>query len=1163
MGSEPRFRALVENSPDAIVLTAADGTTLYASPAVERISGRVPSRWVGNEAFESVHPADRERVSSAMGRIRATPSERVTFECRLRHRDGSYRWIEAIATNLLADPSVAAIVAFLHDATPRRERSDSSRGVSDVRRSEERLRVLSKTTQAFSEAGRSPDRLFDAVVREIAEALGCACILSLLTEDGRHFTTAHVHTSDAELLAVLRDHFVASGPRRVDSHPGLKHVVDTHTPFFMPDVDGSLERLQPRAEPDVLHFARTTAVKSALVVPLRVRGTVLGALGLTRHGAQAPALSEHDLALAQSLAEHAALAVTATRLVAESERELAERERMAVRLRLLADASHEFADVAGDYARLTAVVARRLGEIIGDLCAIRAVSEDGATLESGAVYHRDPGVVAWADSLLASRPQRVGDGVMGGVAASAQPVFLPRVTTSDYAASSAPAYREILDHLAVGSVIVVPMQCRGKVVGVAALLRSGSESPYTDSDFDLVRNLADHAALAIANARSYAAERAALARAVGANQALQESEVAHRLLFEASPIPLFVFDVETFDILAANDAMVRLYGYSHGELMTMKVVDLRLPADRDSAKRIITALDEAETVGTARHCRKDGSLFFIEYVSRVLAFGVAGRRARITVVTDMTARHEAEAMAGLLAAIVQSSNDAIVSQDLDGTIMSWNVAAEQLFGYSAAEAVGMPIGLLIPADRRAEERGLIRLVSEGDRVERHETIRRRKDGTEVAVSLSLAPIFNGSGKVVAASKSVRDLTQQRKADAALRSTEDQLRQAQKMEAIGRLAGGIAHDFNNILSVILSYSEMGLAEMAPTDAMSEGIGEIHKAALRAAELTRQLLLFSRQQVVAPKVLDLNQVLAGMDKLLKRIVGEDVDLVSVPAPGLGRVFVDPGSVEQVVMNLVVNARDAMPHGGKLTLETANIDLDGEYARQHLGTTPGPHVMLAVSDTGIGMDLAVQARIFEPFFTTKEAGKGTGLGLSTVFGIAQQAGGSVGVYSEPGKGSTFKVYFPRVEAETSAVPSIVQRASLRGSETVLLVEDQEQVRAVAHGILKRMGYDVIVAAGAHEALLRSEKLRRPIHLLLTDVVMPEMSGAELAKRIAPGRPDMKVLFMSGYTDDSIVRHGVLESEMAFLQKPFTPESMARKVRETLNAPESAATQSKKQEA
>jgi CheY-like chemotaxis protein len=304
-------------------------------------------------------------------------------------------------------------------------------------------------------------------------------------------------------------------------------------------------------------------------------------------------------------------------------------------------------------------------------------------------------------------------------------------------------------------------------------------------------------------------------------------------------------------------------------------------------------------------------------------------------------------------------------------------------------------------------------------------------------------------------------------------------------------------------------------------------------------------------VAPKVLGLNEVLAGTDKMVRRIVGEDIDLISVPAPGLGRVLADPGQIEQVIMNLVVNARDAMPTGGQLTIETGNVELDSDHARHHLGVRPGPHVMLAVSDTGIGMDQATQARIFEPFFTTKEVGKGTGLGLSTVFGIAQQSGGSVWVYSEPGEGTTFKVYFPRVEADLDVArpPSSVP-ATLRGSETILLVEDQEQVRAVAAGILQRNGYQVLVAQNAGDALLLAEKHRGGIHLLLTDVVMPQISGVELARRIALSRPDLKVLFMSGYTDDSIVRHGVLDRRMAFLQKPFTPESLTRKLREVLTA-------------
>lgn len=829
-----------------------------------------------------------------------------------------------------------------------------------------------------------------------------------------------------------------------------------------------------------------------------------------------------------------------------AERELAELGRMAARLRLLADASQEFSEATGDYDRLLAVIARRLSEIIGDLCAIRAVSEDGTMLEAGAVHHRDAAIVTWAHQLLTAHHQRVGDGAMGRVAASGQPVFIPSITAMQWAASTSSQYREILERLSIGSVIIVPMLCRGRVVGVAALLRSGSDNPYTEDDLHLVRNIADHAALAIGNARSHLAEHAAHSAASSASEALEESETAHRILFEASPVPLVVFDVETLALLAGNDAALRLYGYTYAELRRMKLSDLRADGDNNNVKVRLVAHGDGEYRGTAVHRRNDGSTFFVEYTSRELMFG--SRRARIAVMNDISARHEAEDMRALLAAIVASSNDAIVSKRLDGTITSWNRAAERLFGHPAEEVLGQSIVVVIPRARLDEERSLIERVTAGERVDHYETVRQQKDGSEIVVSISLAPILDASGKVVGVSKTARDLTAQRKAEQALRSTEDQLRQAQKMEAVGRLAGGIAHDFNNLLSVILSYSEMIMEDMKPNDPTSGDVEEIRKAAQRAADLTRQLLLFSRQQVIARKVIDLNEVLSGVSKMVKRIVGEDVDLVSVPATGLGRVLADPSSVEQVIMNLVVNARDAMPTGGRLTIETANVDLDGEYAREHLGAAPGPHVMLAVSDTGIGMDSATQARIFEPFFTTKDAGKGTGLGLSTVFGIAQQSGGTVWVYSEPGLGTTFKVFFPRVDAEVDAARPTLAPATHRGTETILLVEDQDQVRAIAHTILKRHGYRVVTAQNAAEALLLCERFSGPIDLLLTDVVMPHMSGTELAKRLAQGRPELKVLYMSGYTDDSIVRHGVLESKMAFLEKPFTPESLARKVREVI---------------
>ncbi|HEX9297224.1 MAG TPA: ATP-binding protein, partial [Polyangiaceae bacterium] len=396
----------------------------------------------------------------------------------------------------------------------------------------------------------------------------------------------------------------------------------------------------------------------------------------------------------------------------------------------------------------------------------------------------------------------------------------------------------------------------------------------------------------------------------------------------------------------------------------------------------------------------------------------------------------------------------------------------------------------------------------------------------------------------------REIAERQKATEALGRSEEQLRQAQKMEAIGRLAGGIAHDFNNMLSVILGYSALIGSELAQNDPVRGDLREIEKAASRAADLTKQLLAFSRQQVMAPKIVNLNEVIAGMDKMLRRVIGEDVELRIVPTPHVGRVKVDPGQIEQVILNLVVNARDAMPNGGMLTIETGNAEIDEKYAAEHIGAKPGAHVMLAVTDTGIGMDAPTQARIFEPFFTTKEQGKGTGLGLSTVFGIVQQSQGTIWLYSEPGRGTSFKVYLPRTReiADVLSTHSSAPPAA-RGSETILLVEDEEQVRVLARNILKKNGYQVIEAQNAGEALLLCERFSGKIHLLVTDVVMPKVSGRELVERLSPQRPEMKVLFMSGYTDDTVVHHGVLDAGIHYLQKPLTPDALGRKVREVLD--------------
>jgi PAS domain S-box-containing protein len=425
-----------------------------------------------------------------------------------------------------------------------------------------------------------------------------------------------------------------------------------------------------------------------------------------------------------------------------------------------------------------------------------------------------------------------------------------------------------------------------------------------------------------------------------------------------------------------------------------------------------------------------------------------------------------------------------------------------------------------------------------------ETAWKKRDGSLAFVRESARVVRAEDGGVLYYDGTIEDITERRR-------LEDQLRQAQKMEAVGRLAAGVAHDFNNLLTIVIGYSDLALQRLSTDNRLRPTLDEIKKAGERAAWLTRQLLAFSRKQVLQPQILDLNSVLTNVDRMLRRVIGEDIDLVMHLPPGLGRVKADPGQIEQVIMNLAVNARDAMPQGGQLTVEAANVELDSHYANMHQSVVPGHYVMLAMSDTGIGMDEETQAHIFEPFYTTKEPSKGTGLGLSTVYGIVKQSGGNVWVYSEPGKGTTFKVYLPRVDQVAEGVaPGEPEVGELsRGSETILLVEDEKAVRCLAREVLECRGYHVVETEGVTEALRVGEQNKEHIHLLLTDVVMPEMSGRELAGHLTPLHPETKVLYMSGYADTAVVHNGLLAPGTALLQKPFTAQALTRKVREVLD--------------
>lgn len=635
--------------------------------------------------------------------------------------------------------------------------------------------------------------------------------------------------------------------------------------------------------------------------------------------------------------------------------------------------------------------------------------------------------------------------------------------------------------------------------------------------------------------------------------ALRLSEDRYRDLVENSQDLICTHDLEG-RILSLNDAAVRLIGYDGRKLLRMNIRDILFPEAREAFHNYLTGIRQdgiADGIVAVKTATGEKRIWEYHNTLRTEGVSVPIVRGMAHDITErMNAQKEMKKALSLLHATLESNKDGILAVDKNGAILTFNRRFVDMWRIPDSVIASRDVKQvqLFVSEQLADPKGFLTRLKEiyfDPEKDSYDELR-FKDGRYF--ERFSQPQFLGNN-IVGRVCNFRDVTRRKAAEDAKAALEEQVRHLQKMEAIGRLAGGIAHDFNNTLTAISGYSELLLTRMKSGDPMRREIEGIKRAGERAATLTSQLLAFSRKQILQSAVIDLNAVVTGMDKMIRRLIGEDIDLVTVLFKELGSIRTDPGQIEQIILNLAINARDAMTSGGTLTVETANVDLNEEYARAHMGVKPGRYVMLSIADTGVGMTPEVREHVFEPFFTTKEKGKGTGLGLSSVYGTVNQSGGSIWVYSEPGRGTTFKIYFPRVDELPETRPEQETDKSLRGTETILVVEDDHEVRRLIVRVLQERGYKVMEAPQGGDALLICEKYAEPIHLILTDVIMPLMNAPQLIERLRKVRQDFKVLYMSGYTDNAIIAQGVLDLSVNFIQKPFALNGLAQKIREVLS--------------
>jgi len=1020
------------------------------------------------------------------------------------------------------------------------------------------LTLLFEASVAIS-SSLNADAVLQAAARQITAALAVdGCAISVWNREQDALVTLLDYAPDP-------DWWEPEAPGTLyplAGHPASRWVLTERRPLVVQAND-------PEADAAEVAWMKAQEVCSLLMVPLVVRDKAVGLLELMDVD-EPRKFTASEIRLCQTLASQAAATLENARLF-EAEHEQ----------RQMAEVLREAAQVMGaslDLNEILRLILEQLKRVLVYETASVLILRDGYTPDLVAgIGFQDEGMTSReAGKLLGDSP------ILRRMARDLQPVL-----SADVRHLEGWIWVPGAEH--VRSWLAVPLAIHGRMIG-ALMVDHSEPGSFGAREVQVAQTLARHAAQAIDNARLFEETRrrnrelALLNRVIAASAASQEIETILEVVcrelaqaLEVSHAAAALLDQGKTEAVVVAEHRADGHPSALGQAVPVSGIPLaqdlfrhKAPLVVDDASAdprlgpvcdlidpdnticllILPLVVEGEVmgslgvahVGPRRQASPSGHSFSPEEVD--LAWRVARQ------VAGALARARLAETERRLSAAVEQAAEAVIVTDAEGTIVYVNPAFEQILGYSRAEIIGRKPSIFGSDSRDTGGHQQMWQTVTAGRVWQERFDYTRRDGSSCTLDMTAAPVLDRTGEIVNYVATLRDVTREVQ-------LERQFQQAQKMEALGRLAGGVAHDFNNLLTVIQISTQMLQRKLHHEDPLLEHVRHIRETGERAIRLTRQLLSFSRREVIQPRVLNLNLVVGELSRMLQRILGEDVRLTTALADGLWPVLVDPSQIDQVVVNLAVNARDAMPGGGSLTIETANVFLDEAYAAFHVEAQPGEYVMLSVSDTGTGMDEAVKARIFEPFFTTKERGQGVGLGLATVFGIAKQNGGHVDVYSEVGRGTTFKVYLPRSretetlpETPSRTLPPIVSR-SVRGTETVLLVEDDARVRELAARVLESCGYRVLAAGDGLEALqIGLVQQKDPIHLLLTDVVLPQMSGPELAEQLQSVRPEMRVLYMSGYTDNAIVRHGTLAPGIAFLPKPFTIDDLTERVREVLDA-------------